>query len=112
MPAPSTTTSTMTTITNDAVLADAGLYRVLAWLSPGFPIGAFSYSHGLEAAAEAGQVHDRASLQGWIAAVVGLGGGRSMPTSCVMRITQPRRTTSSCCPPPTAAGWPIALQPS
>ncbi len=75
MPAPSIT-STMTTITTDAVLADAGLYRMLAWLSPGFPIGAFSYSHGLEAAAEAGQVRDRASLQGWIAAVVALGGGR------------------------------------
>jgi urease accessory protein len=66
----------MTTITSDAVLDDAGLYRALAWLSPGFPIGAFSYSHGLEAAAEAGRVRDRASLQGWIAAVVVLGGGR------------------------------------
>jgi len=75
MPAPSTT-STMTTITNDAVLADAGLYRMLAWLSPGFPIGAFSYSHGLEAAAEAGRVRDRASFQGWIAAVVARGSGR------------------------------------
>ena len=75
MPAPSIT-STMTTVTNDAILADAGLYRMLAWLSPGFPIGAFSYSHGLEAAAEAGRVRDRSSLQGWIAAVVALGGGR------------------------------------
>jgi urease accessory protein len=75
MPAPSIT-STMTTITIDAVLADDGLYRMLAWLSPGFPIGAFSYSHGLETAAEAGRVRDRASLQGWIAAVVALGGGR------------------------------------
>jgi urease accessory protein len=75
MPAPSTT-STMTTISNDAVLADAGLYRMLAWLSPGFPIGAFSYSHGLEAAAEAGRVRDRASLEGWIAAVVARGSGR------------------------------------
>lgn len=75
MPAPSITT-TMTTITNDAVLADTGLYRMLAWLSPSFPIGAFSYSHGIEAAVEAGRVRDRASLQGWIAAVVTLGGGR------------------------------------
>jgi len=66
----------MTTITTDAVLADAGLYRMLAWLSPGFPIGAFSYSHGLEAADEAGQVRDRASMQGWIVAVVALGAGR------------------------------------
>ena len=66
----------MTTITNDAVLAEAGLYRMLAWLSPGFPIGAFSYSHGLEAEAESGRVRDRASLQGWIAAVVARGSGR------------------------------------
>jgi urease accessory protein len=54
----------------------AGLYRLLAWLSPGFPIGAFGYSHGLEAAVEAGDVGDRSGLQGWIAAVVTRGAGR------------------------------------
>jgi len=53
-----------------------GLYRLLAWSSPAFPIGAFSYSHGLEAAAEAGTVRDRASLQQWIAAIVLRGSGR------------------------------------
>ena len=31
---------------------DAALYRLLAWFSPMFPIGAFSYSHGLEAGAD------------------------------------------------------------
>jgi urease accessory protein len=55
---------------------ETGLYRLLAWLSPGFPIGAFSYSHGLEAAAETGAVRDRFSLQEWIAAVVVHGSGR------------------------------------
>jgi len=54
----------------------AGFYRLLAWLSPGFPVGAFSFSHGLEAAAESGAVHDRASLQHWVVAVVTSGGGR------------------------------------
>ena len=54
----------------------AALYRLLAWLSPSFPIGAFSYSHGLEAAVESGAVHDRASLQAWVAAVVACGSGR------------------------------------
>ena len=54
----------------------AALYRLLAWLSPGFPVGAFSYSHGLEAAAAAGTVRDRATLQGWIAAIVAQGSGR------------------------------------
>src|SRR5260370_37539973 len=53
-----------------------GLYRLLAWLSPSFPIGAFSYSHGLEAALASGAVRDRASLEGWIAAVVAHGSGR------------------------------------
>ncbi len=57
-------------------MSAAGLYRLLAWLSPGFPIGSFSYSHGLEAAAESGAVRDRASLQGWIGAVVAHGSGR------------------------------------
>lgn len=52
------------------------LYRLLAWLSPGFPVGAFSYSHGLEAAVESGAVHDRSSLQSWIVAIVAQGSGR------------------------------------
>ncbi|HTV89765.1 MAG TPA: urease accessory UreF family protein [Stellaceae bacterium] len=56
--------------------AGAGLYRLLAWLSPGFPTGAFSYSHGLEAAAAAGAVYDRANLEAWVAAIVRSGGGR------------------------------------
>ena len=55
---------------------DTALYRLLAWFSPMFPIGAFSYSHGLEAAAERGKVHGRGSLQRWIAAVIAQGAGR------------------------------------
>jgi urease accessory protein len=53
-----------------------GLYRLLAWLSPSFPTGAFSYSHGLEAAAVGGAVCDRASLEAWIAAIIAHGSGR------------------------------------
>ena len=49
---------------------------MLAWFSPGFPIGAFSYSHGLEAAAASSGVHDRETLQGWIAAILTQGTGR------------------------------------
>src|SRR5437763_12400769 len=54
----------------------AALYRLLAWLSPSFPTGAFSYSHGLEAAAASGAVHDRTSLDTWVLAVVKHGSGR------------------------------------
>lgn len=39
---------------------------LFAWLSPGFPIGGFAYSHGLEAAVEFQQVTDAASLEAWI----------------------------------------------
>jgi urease accessory protein len=56
--------------------ARPGLYRLLAWLSPNFPIGAFSYSHGLEAASAGGAICDAASLQGWIATLVAQGSGR------------------------------------
>jgi urease accessory protein len=56
--------------------SDSGLYRLLAWLSPGFPIGSFAFSHGLEAAAASGTVCDRYSLQLWISAIVASGGGR------------------------------------
>jgi urease accessory protein len=52
------------------------LYRLLAWSSPTFPIGTFSYSHGLEAAAAEGAVCDRASLERWIAAIITRGSGR------------------------------------
>jgi urease accessory protein len=52
------------------------LYRLLSWFSPMFPVGAFSYSHGLEAATAGGAVHDRGSLQNWVTAVVVRGAGR------------------------------------
>ena len=38
------------------------LLRLLTWTSPSFPIGAFSYSHGLEWAVETGDVKDAHSL--------------------------------------------------
>ncbi|MBS0520212.1 MAG: urease accessory protein UreF [Proteobacteria bacterium] len=56
-------------------LADA-LYRLLAWLSPAYPIGAFSYSHGVETAVEEGLVTDRASLVAWLGTVLQDGTGR------------------------------------
>ena len=40
--------------------------RLMAWLSPGYPVGAYAYSHGLEAAVEAGDVSGEASLLAWL----------------------------------------------
>jgi len=48
------------------------LARLLQLASPTLPVGAFSYSQGLEAAVEAGIVHDRASAEQWIGEVLEL----------------------------------------
>jgi len=50
-------------------------YRLMAWLSPAYPTGAFSYSHGLEYAVEAGLVGEAGSLAGWVRTVVEKGAG-------------------------------------
>ncbi|MGG5887439.1 urease accessory protein UreF [Falsiroseomonas sp. HC035] len=65
------TTATMTTTTTDL----AALARLLAWLSPAYPTGAFSYSHGLEMAVEVGAVTDRASLVAYAEAALAHGAG-------------------------------------
>jgi urease accessory protein len=51
------------------------LFRLMTWLSPSYPVGGFSYSHGLEAAVEAGLVKDRASLTDWVSHVLRHGSG-------------------------------------
>ena len=58
---------------NDAEAA--ALYRLMTWLSPAFPVGAFSYSSGIEWAVEAGDIHDAASLHDWLASMLADGAG-------------------------------------
>jgi len=60
-----------------AVEADAAgaLYRLMAWLSPAYPVGAFSYSSGIEWAVETGDIKDAESLKRWLTVVIGEGGG-------------------------------------
>jgi urease accessory protein len=48
----------------------AALYRLMTWLSPSFPVGAFSYSSGIEWAVEAGDINDPATLQDWLASLL------------------------------------------
>jgi urease accessory protein len=55
-------------------LDSSALYRLMAWLSPSFPVGAFSYSSGLEWAVEAGDIKDAPSLRRWLAVMIGEGG--------------------------------------
>lgn len=58
------------------IMDEAG-YRLMTWLSPAYPVGAFSYSHGLEWAVESGDIPDREALVAWIADCLLLGNGRS-----------------------------------
>jgi urease accessory protein len=51
------------------------LYRLMAWLSPAYPVGAFSYSSGIEWAVEAGDIKDAASLQAWLGVMLRDGSG-------------------------------------
>ena len=53
----------------------AALYRLMTWLSPAFPVGAFSYSSGIEWAVEAGDITDAASLRAWLSAMLTDGAG-------------------------------------
>ena len=47
----------------------------MAWLSPAYPTGAFSYSSGIEWAVEVGDINDRESLTRWLDVVLNEGGG-------------------------------------
>ncbi len=56
--------------------ADAAvLYRLMTWLSPSYPVGAFSYSSGVEWAVEAGDINNAATLLRWLTVMIGNGGG-------------------------------------
>lgn len=52
------------------------LLTLQVWLSPAFPVGGFTYSHGLEWAIEAGDVGDGPALADWLADVLAHGAGR------------------------------------
>ncbi len=47
-----------------------GLLRLQTLFSPAFPVGAFSYSHGLEQAIADGTVADRAAVEAWATALL------------------------------------------
>jgi urease accessory protein len=50
------------------------LLRLMAWLSPAFPVGSFAYSGGLERAVHDGLVTDAAGLETWISTLLTHGG--------------------------------------
>jgi urease accessory protein len=58
-------------------LAPQALLRQQSWLSPAFPTGSYSYSHGIEWAVEAGYIQGRESLVDWLEADLRYGSGRN-----------------------------------
>lgn len=46
------------------------LLRLMTWLSPVFPTGGFSYSHGLEASIDEGLISSREDLADWIKTLI------------------------------------------
>src|SRR5258708_19727366 len=81
------TVTTMATDPAITMVSDAALYRLITWLSPSYPIGAYSYSHGIEAAGEAGLIHGRPSLVHWTGArpARGCGKGQRWPFGVAVR---------------------------
>ncbi|BCM16554.1 urease accessory protein UreF [Mesorhizobium sp. J8] len=68
-----TITATITTMTDQP--SSIALLRLMTWLSPAFPVGGFSYSHGLERAVQDGLIADREDLAGWLETLVEMGSG-------------------------------------
>lgn len=73
MGAPKGTLMAMITVT----IMTTDILTLTQWLSPAYPVGAFAYSHGLEAAIGAGWIKDDAELQDWLGDILTDGSGRN-----------------------------------
>ena len=60
-----------------ATATNAQILVLSQWLSAAYPVGAFAYSHGLEAAADQGWVTNGTDLENWLQEVLTLGAGQS-----------------------------------
>ncbi|QXT40528.1 urease accessory protein UreF [Gymnodinialimonas ceratoperidinii] len=56
---------------------EGNILTLAQWLSPGFPVGAFAYSHGLETAITDGTIATADDLQGWLEDILRHGTGRN-----------------------------------
>ncbi|MBO0347128.1 urease accessory protein UreF [Roseibium sp. CAU 1637] len=88
----------------------ATLYRLLAFLSPAFPIGAFTYSHGLEQVIDDGGVENAAEMQAWLSDVLQVGAARSDGILLVHTLRAARDGDKSAAREQIELG--LALQPS
>jgi urease accessory protein len=64
-------------LSETGALTDEGVLKLGIWLSPAFPVGGFTYSHGLEWAIEDGSVTTAVALEAWLTDVLEQGAGRN-----------------------------------
>ena len=67
--------ATITMIEAGSASEMQSLLRLMTWLSPAFPVGAFAYSGGLERAVKDGLVGGAETLRHWIALLLERGSG-------------------------------------
>ncbi|MEL6448738.1 MAG: urease accessory UreF family protein [Pseudomonadota bacterium] len=60
----------------------ASLYRLMSWLSPSFPVGAYAFSHGLEWQIEHEGLTRPEPVRDWIAELITQGSGQSDLVLC------------------------------
>ncbi len=60
----------------------AALYRLMSWLSPAFPVGAYAFSHGLEWQVEHGGLTGADDVRDWIAELTVRGSGQADLVLC------------------------------
>lgn len=65
----------MTGTTTTPMTTDADIFRLMTWTSPAYPVGGFSYSHGIEMAVEEGRLRRQAELVAYITSVLRQGAG-------------------------------------
>ena len=60
----------------DTLPENEALYLLSVWFSPSYPVGAFSYSHGLEMAVENGLIVDQQSCEKFVRDLLTHGAGQ------------------------------------
>jgi urease accessory protein len=86
----------------------AALQKLMTWLSPAFPVGAFAWSAGLESAIAERRVTDSQSLQNWIEGTLAHGG---LKTDAIF-VAQAWKTERGASPLADLADLAIALTPA
>jgi len=59
------------------IMVNAALHKLTQWLSPSYPVGSFSYSHGLEWAISEGEITCTSELKFWLLDILNHGAGRN-----------------------------------